>query len=124
MQTQRPLSPHLQIYKPQLTSVMSIMHRLTGIILTTAVLALVLWLFAVASAQTCFESMIHFYQTWFGKLLLWGWWTCFFYHLGNGIRHLAWDSGHGFELKETYASGWAVAAFTAFMGIIGLVVIL
>lgn len=119
----RPLSPHLQIYKPQLTSVLSITHRLTGLALTTAVLALVLWVFALASQPSCFQSMIQFYQGWLGKLLLLTWWSCFFYHFANGIRHLAWDSGLGFEIKETYISGWGVTIFTALMSLVGLMVI-
>lgn len=120
----RPLSPHIQIYKPQLTSVLSILHRMTGIALTSAVLALALWLFALASSSQCFQSMMGFYQGWLGKALLWVWWVCFFYHLANGIRHLAWDAGYGFELKETYQSGWGVTIITALMGLVGLMVIL
>jgi succinate dehydrogenase / fumarate reductase cytochrome b subunit len=123
MHSQRPLSPHLQIYKPQITSMLSITHRLTGLVLTTAVVALVFWVFALASKPACFYAMLQFYQSWFGKFLLWGWWTSFFYHFANGIRHLVWDTGFGFELKETYASGWTVAILTCLMAAIGLVVI-
>jgi succinate dehydrogenase / fumarate reductase cytochrome b subunit len=103
---------------------MSITHRMTGIVLTSAVLALVIWIFALASHASCFQSMIKFYQGWLGKLLLFIWWGCFFYHFANGIRHLAWDSGFGLELRETYISGWSVTIFTAIMCLIGLMVIL
>ncbi len=104
----RPLSPHLQIYRPQLTSVLSILHRLTGIALAAGTLLLVWWLVAVAAGPATFETVQGFIGSWFGRALLLGWSYALFYHLANGIRHLAWDAGWGFELKTVYLTGWTV----------------
>src|ERR1700741_74027 len=97
--TARPLSPHLQIYRPQLTSVLSILHRATGIALGVGTLLLVYWLIAVAAgagARAAYDVAQRLIGSWFGRLLLFGWTLAFFYHLANGVRHLAWDAGYGF----------------------------
>lgn len=107
---QRPLSPHLQVYKPQLTTVLSITHRATGIALSVGAVFLVWWLLALAYGPQSFATPHAFFQHWIGKLFMLGWGFSFFYHLCNGIRHLFWDAGKGFDLKSTYASGWAVVA--------------
>ena len=104
----RPLSPHLQIYRRQLTSVLSILHRFTGIGLAVGLLYLVCWLVAAASGLDAFDKLQTFNGSPIGKLLLLGWSIAFFYHLLNGIRHLAWDAGWGFELPAAYKSGYAV----------------
>jgi succinate dehydrogenase cytochrome b subunit len=104
----RPLSPHLQIYRWQLTSVLSILHRVTGVALAVGTLLLVYWLVAAAAGPTPFKSAQEFIGSIFGRLLLFGWTVALFYHLANGIRHLLWDAGRGFELRTAYASGWAV----------------
>ncbi len=104
----RPLSPHLQVYRPQLTSVLSIVHRMTGVALAVGALLLVWWLVAAASGPVAFAMVQDFNGSWFGRLLLLGWSFALFYHLCNGIRHLVWDSGHGFELPQVYRSGWLV----------------
>lgn len=109
-QVQRPLSPHLQVYKWQLTSVLSILHRATGIALAFGTIFLVWWLLAAATGNTAFNLAQAFWYSWFGRLLLLGWTWALFYHLSNGIRHLFWDAGRGFEIKTTYASGWTVVA--------------
>jgi succinate dehydrogenase cytochrome b subunit len=109
---QRPLSPHLQIYKPQLSSMLSIIHRLTGLFLVTGILALALWVMALASGEDCFTRLVNCFESWPGKVALSLWIMAFFYHLGNGIRHLVWDTGYGLELTKVYASGWAVILFT------------
>lgn len=101
----RPLSPHLQVYKPQLTSMMSILHRATGIALAIGTLLLVWWLVAAATGESAFEDVQAFIGSWFGRLLLLGWSFAMFYHLCNGIRHLFWDAGKGLELETAYASG-------------------
>lgn len=106
----RPLSPHLQIYRPQLTSVLSISHRLTGIGLMVGTLMLTAWLVSAASGASAYDGFRGFAGSFIGRLLLFGWSFCLFYHLLNGVRHLAWDVGWGFELKEAYATGWAVVA--------------
>jgi len=104
----RPLSPHLQIYRWQLTSVLSILHRLTGIALAVGTLLLVYWLVATAAGPGAFATAQEFIGSILGRLLLFGWTVALFYHLANGIRHLLWDAGRGFELRSVYASGWAV----------------
>jgi succinate dehydrogenase / fumarate reductase, cytochrome b subunit len=123
----RPLSPHLQIYKFQLTSVMSITHRATGIALAVGTLLLVWWIVAAAAGPDAFASAQSFIGSWLGLLLLFGWSVSLFYHLGNGIRHLFWDAGYGFDIENAYRSGWltlaATAALTVLAWIIGLVVL-
>ncbi len=105
-QVQRPLSPHLQVYKPQLTSVLSITHRATGLALAVGTIFLVWWLLAAATGPTAFAEAQAFWYSWIGRLMLLGWTWSLFFHLCNGIRHLFWDAGHGYELKTAYASGW------------------
>ena len=121
----RPLSPHLQIYKPQLTSVLSILHRITGAALAIGTLLLVWWLVAIAAGPESFAAAQEFFGSVIGQLLLLGWSWALFYHLCNGIRHLAWDIGWGFDLKSVYATGWAVViascALTAIAWIAGYV---
>ncbi len=104
----RPLSPHLQVYKPQLTSVLSILHRMTGVALAVGTLLLVWWLIAAASGADAFNMVQTVIGSWIGRLLLFGWSFALFYHLCNGIRHLFWDMGRGYELPTVAASGWAV----------------
>ena len=104
----RPLSPHLQVYKPQITSVLSILHRLTGIGLAAGAVVLVCWLNAAAYGPDAFESAQGLLATWFGRLLLLGWTWALFYHLCNGIRHMYWDAGRGLELQQVQITGWLV----------------
>ncbi len=106
----RPLSPHLQIYRPQLTSVLSIAHRGTGILLAAGALFLVYWLNALASGPDAFNFLRSLAGTWYGQGVLLGFCFSLFYHLCNGIRHLFWDAGVGFELSTAYRSGRAVVA--------------
>jgi succinate dehydrogenase / fumarate reductase cytochrome b subunit len=86
----RPLSPHLQVYRPQLTSVLSIMHRLTGVGLSVGTLLLVYWLAAAAAGPDSFAAAQDFVGSFLGRLLLFGWTVSLFFHLCNGIRHLFW----------------------------------
>ena len=110
----RPVSPHLQIYKPQLTSVLSILHRFTGLGLAAGAAALVAWLIAAANGAAAFDTAQTIAGAWYGRLLLFLWAFALFYHLCNGLRHLAWDAGLGFDLKTTYLTGWiAVVAAVA-----------
>ena len=101
----RPLSPHLQVYRPQLTSILSITHRLSGVGLSLGTLLLVYWLAAAAAGPEAFESAQSFIGSFLGRLLLFGWTIGLFFHLCNGIRHLFWDVGLGFELDDVYRSG-------------------
>ncbi len=100
-------------YRPQLTSMLSITHRATGVALAVASVGLVWWLLALAGgpdayalAQACARSIL-------GRLALWGLGASLAFHFANGIRHLFWDAGRGFELRAAYASGYAVLAVTA-----------
>lgn len=106
----RPLSPHLQVYKPQLTSVLSISHRATGVALSIGTLLLVWWLLAAAAGPGPYNVVRGFLGTWLGMLMLIGWTYSLFFHLCNGIRHLVWDAGYGLDLPTTYKSGWTVVA--------------
>lgn len=103
---ERPLSPHLQIYRPQLTSVLSILHRITGVALAIGTLLLVYWIVSVAAGPDDYLTAQALVGSWFGRLLLFGWSWALFFHLCNGIRHLFWDAGFGFEIKTIHASGW------------------
>jgi succinate dehydrogenase / fumarate reductase, cytochrome b subunit len=106
----RPLSPDIQIYRPQLTSVLSITHRVTGIALSVGAPLLVFWLIAAAAGPQAYSAIQGILSSWFGLVLMFGWTFSFFFHLCNGIRHLVWDAGYGFELHTIYASGWTVVA--------------
>ena len=105
----RPLSPHIQVYRWQWTMMLSITHRATGIALGAGALLLVCWLLAVASGPAAFDDVQAFLGSWFGQLLLVGWTWALMYHLANGIRHLFWDAGLGLELEAAQASGYAAA---------------
>lgn len=109
----RPLSPHLQVYTPQMTSILSIMNRVTGIALSAGTVLLVWWLVAAASGPSAFATVQGFIGSPVGLFVLFGWTAALFYHFFNGIRHLAWDAGFGFDLPQTYATGWAVVIATA-----------
>ncbi len=106
----RPLSPHLQVYKPQLTSVLSILHRATGVALAVGTLLLVWWLVAAATGESAFADVQAFIGSWFGRILLFGWSYALFYHMCNGVRHLFWDAGKGLEIETVYTTGRIVVA--------------
>ena len=105
---QRPTSPHLQIYRWQITMVMSILHRATGLALVAGTLLLVCWISAAAYSPHCFNLLHEFFGGLIGKIMLFCWSVAFYYHLLNGIRHLWWDMGRGFELQDAERSGWMV----------------
>ena len=119
--TNRPLSPHLQIYRPQLTSVLSILHRITGVALAVGTILLVYWLIAAASGPEAFAAANGIIGSWIGLILLFGWTFALFFHLANGIRHLFWDAGLGFELKTVYASGWTVVVVASALTLIAFI---
>lgn len=104
----RPVSPHIQIYRPQLTSVLSIMHRITGVGLGVSAIVLTIELFAIAYDREFFEASIQWLSGFWGRLFLFFWTLALFFHLCNGIRHLFWDVGRGLELEQVYRSGWGV----------------
>lgn len=106
----RPLSPHLQVYRWRISMFTSIMHRASGVFLSLGTPVLAAWLIAASSPSPKFEGW-QFFGTPFGQVLLFLWTLAFFYHLANGIRHLFWDTGKGFE-KATYrTTGWLALAF-------------
>lgn len=120
----RPLSPHLQVYRWQLPMTMSVLHRATGIALSVGALYLATWVICAASNIKVYMLFQSFNGSIVGRIVLGGWLFCAFYHLFNGIRHLFWDAGYGFELKDAYRSGWIVvvasAVATAASWIVGL----
>jgi len=111
--TNRPLSPHLQIYRPQLTSVLSITHRATGVFLSLGIPFFVYWLWAIEQGPQTYAAALGFFGSFFGGSLLLLWSFAFYFHLCNGIRHLFWDIGKGFDLKHVYRSGWLVVGMAA-----------
>ena len=108
MARERPISPHLQVYKPQITSVLSIFHRITGVALTFGLILLVAWIFTLSLGEEYFEYFVMFIKSWFGLLILFGFTFALNYHLCNGIRHLFWDAGYGYEIETVQKSGLAV----------------
>ena len=116
--TGRPLSPHIQIYRPQITSVLSILHRATGIFLCFGAVVFAWWVIALALGPEAYAAVRGALGSWLGRLLLFAWTFSFFYHLCNGVRHLFWDAGVGFELRTVHASGLAVVAASIALTII------
>ncbi len=108
----RPLSPHLQVYRLPMLAILSILHRVTGVALAVGTLLLTCWLVSAATGEAAYARVNSFIGSPFGQLLLLGWSVSLFYHLANGIRHLFWDAGKGFEIKSAENSGWLVVAFT------------
>jgi len=106
----RPLSPNIQIYRPQLTSVLSIANRITGMLLSVGAVVLVVWLIAGASGPHAYAAVRGAVASWIGQIMLFGFTFAFFLHLCGGIRHLVWDTVHGFELRSIYLWGWVVVA--------------
>ena len=115
----RPLSPHLQAYDMlQMTSALSIMHRITGAIWSAGTLLLVWWLLAAAAGGSHFAAVQWFLSSFLGLLVLFGLTVAGWYHTLAGIRHLAWDAGHGFELPTVYRTGWAVIIGTGVLTVL------
>lgn len=108
----RPLSPFMlgQYYRFQWTSLLSIIHRVTGVGLSVGTLLVAAWLIALAMGPETYKQFAGHLTAWYGQVLLFGWSWALMYHLGNGIRHLFWDMGRGFDLKTAEYSGYAVVA--------------
>lgn len=115
--SQTPLSPFLQ-YRPQLTSVLSIMHRITGVILSAGAVLLSCWLVSIAAGEEIYAAVNLHLAAWYGQVLLIGFVFALYYHLCNGVRHLIWDLGLGLELTTTYRSGYAVVIAALLLTII------
>jgi succinate dehydrogenase / fumarate reductase cytochrome b subunit len=114
----RPVSPNIQIYRPQLTSVLSIANRITGIVLCLGAVGLVAWLIAAASGPEAYAAVRGAIFSWEGQVVLFGFTFAFFMHLCGGIRHLVWDTVHGFELRAIYIGGWAVVAASVLLTVL------
>ncbi len=112
---ERPLSPHLQVYRPQMTSVMSILHRATGYALSIGTIMVVWLLIAAASGPEAYAVFAKFAGSNIGLFLLLGWTVALFYHMCNGIRHFFWDMGYLFELKKAFRAGYVVLAMTVIL---------
>jgi succinate dehydrogenase / fumarate reductase cytochrome b subunit len=118
----RPLSPNIQIYRPQLTSVLSIANRITGVALSAYAVFLVIWLLAAAAGPDSYATVHAFIKSWVGQVLLFGCTFSFFLHFCGGIRHVAWDAGYGFSLRAIYTSGWAVVAVSITLTVLAWVI--
>ena len=117
----RPLSPHLQIYKPQLTSVLSIAHRITGVALSILSLFIPLTLLSVALGIDYFNILKAFLANIFIQLLITASIFVLAYHLLNGIRHLFWDYGLGLSMKDTYVSGYLVLIVSVLLTLLSII---
>lgn len=109
---ERPTSPHLSIYKWQITMVLSITHRATGVALYAGAILMVLWMVAAAYYPAHYATWHGYLISPIGRILLLSWTLSFYFHLANGVRHLFWDMGKGFTLPAAARSGWLVVLFT------------
>ena len=116
--TNRPLSPHLQVYRPQITSILSITHRLTGVVLAFAALLLAYWLASAAYGPEAFERAQALLESWFGRLVLFGFTFALFYHMCNGIRHIGWDMLMGFDMKTLTFTGILVVLVSSALTVV------
>lgn len=107
---ERPLSPHLEVYRWQITMVMSILHRGTGVALAFGAFGVAAWLGAIATGADCYATLVDLLKTIPGQVVVAGFAFCIVYHLLNGIRHLLWDIGYGYEIPKLYVTGWTVLA--------------
>ena len=112
--TGRPLSPHLSVYRWPISMTLSILHRMTGVALTLGLLVFVAWLMAAADGRANYQQFSELAQSPLGRIALVSWSFAFFFHLCNGVRHLFWDAGRGFEIHQAKSSAWmAISASVA-----------
>jgi len=104
----RPLSPHLSVYRWPVTMATSILHRASGVAMAGGFIVYVAWLFDAASGPDVYAMFLGYIDTTLGCILLVGWSWAFFFHLSNGIRHLVWDTGRGLEIEQATRSAWFV----------------
>ena len=119
----RPLSPHLQVYRLQITSVLSILHRITGCALLLGAVLVVWWFTALAASERYFTFVDGVLTSWLGLLVLVGSLWALWYHLLNGVRHLVWDTGRGFDLDVVTKSGWSVVVGSGVLTVVTLVLV-
>jgi succinate dehydrogenase / fumarate reductase cytochrome b subunit len=120
---ERPLSPHLQVYRWYFTMALSIAHRATGVAMATGLLFLTWWLVALASGPGAFGVVRAIVDSWFGTLVLLVYTFIVFYHMGNGVRHLVWDAGYGYDIEVARRSGMAVLVFAGVMTVLTWIVV-
>ena len=108
----RPLSPHLQVYRPQMTSVMSILHRAAGVVLTTGTLIMAAWLVSLALGKEAYDVVVMVIGHPLGQFVLFGYSVALIYHASNGLRHLGWDLGFGLTIPQVYKNGQIVLFLT------------
>jgi succinate dehydrogenase / fumarate reductase cytochrome b subunit len=118
----RPISPHLQVYRWPVSMASSILNRATGIALSVGTLLMVWWLVAAASSPQAYDTVSGFIRSPIGLLLMFGWTASLFYHLLNGIRHLVWDAGKGFDLPTVNSASWAIFGATAVLAVLAWIV--
>ena len=107
----RPLSPHLSVYRWPITMVLSILHRMTGVAMSLGLIVFAAWLMQIAAGPEAHLYFTNAMSSLVGKLLLIGWSFAFFFHVANGVRHLVWDTGRGFEKRQANRSAWFVVGF-------------
>jgi succinate dehydrogenase cytochrome b subunit len=120
----RPLSPHLFVYRWPITMTLSILHRATGAALSLGFAVLGIWLISAANGGESYADVSAFLQSGLGRVSLIGWSYAFFFHLANGVRHLFWDAGRGFEKHQANASAWFVVVLSFALTLAFWVVIL
>lgn len=116
--TTRPVSPHLSIYRPQITSVLSIAHRITGVFLYLGLVPLITFLVTVAYFPEHYTKLYECFSSVLGMVFLFCWTLAFYYHLFNGIRHLYWDMGKGFDIPTVTKTGWFAIVFSIISSIV------
>lgn len=117
----RPLSPHMTIYRPQVTSMFSIAHRITGVAMTLGAVLVVWWFLAAATSPELFATVDGILTSWIGVLVLAGSAWALWFHFCNGIRHLIWDLGMGMEIDDVAHTAWLTLAASVILTIITLV---
>ena len=115
---QNPLSPHLQIYRWHISSLLSIIHRISGVINLLALILIFFWLLGLSFGESNYELFLLIINSFFGKFILIGFTWSMIFHLLSGIRHLAWDLGYGFEIKTANISGIVVVIFSLALTIV------
>lgn len=118
----RPLSPHLDVYRLPLSALLSVVHRGTGAFLTIGTIALVWWLIALAGGEESFNSAQQLMGSIIGRLVLLGWTFALFFHLANGVRHLVWDAGYCFEKDAVEKTSYIVLGSSVFLTLLVWVV--
>ncbi len=119
---ERPLSPHLQIYKVELPMLLSGLHRITGIALSVGSILLVAWIASAVYSAEVFAALSHFLGSFIGQLMLFGWTFSLVYHSVSGVRHLIWDTGRLLEVKQIHSSSKIVLAITIVLTVLAWIV--